>query len=117
VAAALEAMRRLPNQLPPETMKNPHPVEVLLLAVLLVFDAAAVLLTSLVALALTVASVITQPAAQQSPDRVMQPPVLHPLAAVAEMLQALPQRQLMAIAGTRRKLAKAQLVAMVAACS
>jgi len=44
-------------------------------------------------------------------------PMVHPLQALAADLQALSCRQLMALAGTRRKLPKQQLIGMVAACS
>lgn len=107
-----------------------HPVEVLLLGAWLALEAAAVLLTALVALLLTVAR--WRPAAspdrgiaahplrdQESPDRGMtqQAPMVHPLQALAAELQALSCRELMALAGTRRKLPKTQLIALVAACS
>jgi hypothetical protein len=44
-------------------------------------------------------------------------PLLHPLQALAVGLEALSCRELMALAGTRRKLPKHQLIALVAACS
>ena len=111
-----------------------HPIEVLLVVALLALEAAATLaravLVPAVALLLTLAR--WRPAAspdrgiaahslrdQESPDRGMPPqaPMVHPLQALAAELQALSCRQLMALAGTRRKLPKTQLIALVAACS
>jgi hypothetical protein len=45
------------------------------------------------------------------------PPLVHPLQTIATELQALSCKQLMILAGTRRKLPKQQLIGMVAACS
>jgi hypothetical protein len=111
VAVALEAMRRPPNQSPLMTMKNAHPVELLLVAVLVTLEAAAVLLTALVALVLTVARWSPAAPAPEAP-----PPLAHPLTVLADSLQALPQRELMALAGTRRRLPKRQLAALLVAC-
>ncbi len=104
-----------------------HPIEVLLLVTLLALEAAVTLaravLVPAVALLLTLArwrpSAHPQEREQESPDRVMPaaPPMVHPLQALAAELQALSCRQLMALAGTRRKLPKTQLIALVAACS
>ena len=80
----------------------------------MVLEAAAVLLVALVALVLTVARWKPAVSAPTAPPA---PPAVHPLALVAESLQALPQRQLMAMAGTRRRMPKAMLTALlVAAC-
>lgn len=107
-----------------------HPIEVLLVVALLALEAAVTVAAALVALVLTVAR--WRPAAspsqvnadhplrdQASPERGMpsQAPMVHPLQALAADLQALSCRQLMALAGTRRKLPKQQLIGMVAACS
>jgi hypothetical protein len=93
---------------------EPHPVELLLLAGLVVIEALAVVVAAVLALVLTLAS--RRPSAPPRPAP-LPPPAVHPLAVVAETLQALPQRELMALAGTRRKLPKHQLAALlVAAC-
>ena len=44
------------------------------------------------------------------------PPVVHPLQALATELEQLTRAELQALVGTRRKLGKAQLVAMALAC-
>ncbi len=90
-------------------------VELLLLAVLVALDAVAVLAVALVALLVT----ITRSRPARSPARVMTPPlpVVHPLALVAEELLELPVTRLRPMAGTRSKrVRKAELVALVAAC-
>jgi hypothetical protein len=92
-------------------------VELLLFIVLVVLQAAAVLTAALVALLLT----ITRSRPAGSPARVMPAPppapLLHPLALVAEELEALPATALRELAGTRSKrIRKALLVALVAAC-
>ena len=107
-----------------------HPIEVLLVVALLALEAAVTIAAALIALLLTVArwrpaaspnQVNADPPAreQESPERGMPPqaPMVHPLQALAADLQALSCRQLMALAGTRRKLPKQQLIGMVAACS
>jgi len=106
-----------------------HPIEVLLVVALLALEAAVTIAVALITLVLTVArwrpaaspsQVNTDPPAgeQESPERGMPPqPMVHPLQALAADLQALSCRQLMALAGTRRKLPKQQLIGMVAACS
>jgi hypothetical protein len=100
-------------------MKPEHPapdaVELLLLAVLVALDAVAVLAVALVALVVT----ITRLGPVRSPARVMAspPPAVHPLALVAEELEALPVARLRPMAGTRpKRVRKAELVALVAAC-
>lgn len=92
-----------------------HPVEALLVAAVVTIEALAVLVAAVLALVLTLAS--WRPSAPPRPAP-LSPPAVHPLAVVAETLQALPQRELMALAGTRRRLPKHQLAALlVAACS
>ena len=113
-----------------------HPVELLLAVALEVAEAVLVLTVALVAPLLTVARAIRRrtahpavvpqqpPAAAGSACRVMpQPPApapapaVHPLALVAEQLEALPVTRLRPLANIRSKRArKAELVAMVAAC-
>jgi hypothetical protein len=97
------------------TRTEPHPIEVELVVALLALEAAAIVITALVALLLTVArwrlqapptggNTAARSGEPQSPERGMTPPepLLHPL---------------QALAGTRRKLPKHQLIALVAACS
>jgi hypothetical protein len=87
---------------------NTHPVELLLIGALVALEAAATLLVALLALALAVARYRpAQPAAAA--------PAEHPLAAIADSLIQLPQRELMAMAGTRRRLPKHQLTAQLLA--
>jgi hypothetical protein len=99
-------------------MKNtdPHPVELLILAAVVTIEALAVLTVALVALV----AAITRSRPAGSPARVMTPPpppLLHPLAAVAAELDALPVTQLRPMAGTRSKrIRKAELVAQLVAC-
>ena len=86
--------------------REAHPIELALLAVLVVAEALAVLVAAVLALASwrpTPTPASTAPA----------PPVVHPLALVAESLQALPQRDLMQLAGTRRRLSKHRLTELV----
>ena len=93
---------------------EPHPVELLLLAGLVVIEALAVVVAAVVALLLTLAR--WRPSAPPRPAPA--PPAVHPLALVADSLQALPRRELMDLANTRRRLTKHQLTALlVAACS
>ncbi len=100
-------------------MKNETDTITVLLAVALeVAEALLVLTVALVALVLTVAR--WRPAG--SPARVMTPPpapapAVHPLAVVAEQLEALPVTTLRPMAGTRSKrIRKAELVALAVAC-
>jgi len=86
------------------------PIELALLAVLVTLEAAAVLVVAVVALVQTVAS--WRPTAA-APATAPAPPVVHPLALVAESLQALPRRELMQMAGTRRRLSKHRLTELV----
>ena len=88
---------------------EPHPVELLLLAAVVTLEAAAVLLVALVALLLTVA--------RRKPAPPPAPPMVHPLALVAEQLDQLPVSRLRPMAGTRSKrIRKAELVAVLVAC-
>lgn len=108
---------------PLETMqsphKEPHPVELLLLLGIAVIWAVRELLVALLALVLTLAD--RRPAAPEPEPVPAEPapaaPLQHPLAVLAAELEALPQRQLMQLAGTRRRLPKRQLTELlVAAC-
>jgi hypothetical protein len=102
VADGLEAMARLPNPSPPGIMQklhnDLHPVEALLVAVIVVFDAAVVLAVSLVALVLTVMRWRTTPRRSAQPA----PPMVHPLTALAhtavEVLQPCTVAQLRSMA-------------------
>ncbi|WP_216915949.1 MULTISPECIES: hypothetical protein [unclassified Synechococcus] len=97
-----------------------HPVELLLLAGLVVAEALIVLVAAAVALVLT----ITRSRPAGSPARVMTPPpttapppAVHPLAMVAEQLEGLPVSRLRPMVGTRSKrIRKAELVALAVAC-
>ena len=107
---------------------EPHPIEVLLVACWLAVEAACHLLTALVALALALLpqqrptpQTGEAPAPQQeeapSPIRGM-PPAPHPLALLAEQLEATrTRRELQTMAGVRGNLPKTTLAGMVAACS
>ena len=144
MAAALEAMRRLPTHCP-GTMNTKHDTITVLLAVALeVAEAITVLIVALVALLLTVArwrpsqapavpsvAAITETATGNNLPVADQPallpvaaisdappiPLLHPLAVVAEQLEALPVTRLRPMANTRSKRArKHELVAALVAC-
>ena len=115
-----------------------HPITVLLAVALEVAEAITVLIVALVALLLTVArwrpsqapAVTAAPAASTdapappalveepcAPALVHSPALLHPLALVAEQLEALPVTRLRPMANTRSKRArKAELVAALVAC-
>jgi hypothetical protein len=112
------------------TRTDLHPIKVALVVALLALEAAVTVIAALLALLLTVAR--WRPAAPptggntaarsgepQSPKRGMTrpAPLLHPLQVLTAGLEALSCRELMAMAGTRRKLPKHQLIALVAACS
>ena len=101
-------------------MKNETDTIDLLLAVALeVAEALLVLAVALVALVLT----ITRPRPAGSPARALTPPpaagpLQHPLAVLAAELEALPVTCLRPMAGvTSKRHRKAELIAMVAACS
>jgi hypothetical protein len=85
---------------------EPHPIELALLAGLVTLQAAAVVVVALVVLVLSLAS--WRPTAPAPA-----PPLQHPLAVIAAELQALPHRELMQLAGTRRRLAKHRLAGLV----
>lgn len=103
-------------------MKNEtDTIEVLLAVALEVAEAITVLIVALVALLLTVArwrpsqaSAVTHPAAVTDTPPA---PLLHPLALVAEQLEALPVSRLRPLAGVSSKRhRKAELVAALVAC-
>jgi hypothetical protein len=113
-----------------------HPIEVLLVVILLALEAAITIaravLVPAVALLLTVAqqkpaTAPAEPAAEPAEPEPAEPetvapvlphlPLVHPLQTIATDLQALSCKQLMMLAGTRRKLPKQQLIGLVAACS
>lgn len=94
---------------------EPHPVELLLLSVLVV----AVALVELVAA--VVAMLQPSPSTSRSGDLLVDtppaPPSVHPLAAIAAELEALPVARLRPMAGVRSKaIRKAQLIELVAVC-
>lgn len=115
-------------------MKNEtDTIEVLLAVALEVAEAVLVLTVALVALLLTVARwrpsqapAVTAPDATTDPPALLPvaaisdappAPLLHPLALVAEQLEALPVTRLRPLANTRSKRArKAELVAALVAC-
>ena len=119
-------------------MKNTevHPIELALVAGLVVIEALVVLVAAVVALLVTLAQWRPAPApspapaapspAPAAPAPVAKPepiqpqpqPQLHPLALIATQLQALPVATLRQMANTRSKaIRKAQLIEMVIACS
>lgn len=86
-------------------MKNAHPIEVLLVLLLVLAEAMAVLITA--AVAISAATQRSTPA-----------PIQHPLAALADQMTAeLSRRELQQLAGIRSNLSKTALAGMVAACS
>ena len=111
-----------------------HPVELLLVVAVVALEAVAVLLVAAVGLLLTVARAIRRraahpavvpqqpPAAAGSPVQVTPPvlapaPAVHPLALVAEQLEAMPVSRLRPLAGVRSKrIRKSELVALAVAC-
>jgi hypothetical protein len=86
--------------------KQAHPIELALVAVLVVAEALAVLIAAALALVLSLASWSPTPTPASTAPA---PPVVHPLALVAESLQALPHRELMELAGTRSRMSKHRL--------
>jgi hypothetical protein len=116
-----------------------HPVELAIVAALVVADALLTLVVAAVALVVVLARKTTEfvknPAdgllansprqdfaetclAQDSPFSPAADPQPHPLATLAAELQALPVTRLRAMTGTRSKsIRKAQLIAMVTACN
>ena len=99
-----------------------HPIEVLALAAMAlawaVLTLARLVLVPVVALVLVLAGWRNVPPAPQPPATTPPPaPAEHPLARLAEQLEALPAATLRTLAGTRSKRhRKAELIAMVAAC-
>ena len=99
-----------------------HPLELAIVAALVVAEA---LLTLLVAAAALVVALpqrrpVVAPAAAPAaePQPVLARPTPHPLAGLADRLAELPVTTLRTLAGTRSKrIRKADLIAMVAACS
>ena len=122
-------------------MKNTeaHPIELAIVAGLVVAESLLVLVMAGVALLLTLAqwrpapantvsndTIHGEPAPVAEPEPIKYPsstrqvaqPQLHPLALIATQLQALPVATLRQMANTRSKtVRKAQLIEMVAACS
>jgi hypothetical protein len=123
---ALEAMRGGPKHCP-GTMNTPktdaHPVELLLLAGMALIWATITLLrltlVPLLALVLVLLTPRRRPAPEPAPVA-PEPPApaaveVPTLATIAADLMALPATQLQAMAGTRRRLAKRELAAMICA--
>ena len=107
-----------------------HPIELAIVAALVVAEALLVLVVAVAALVVTLAQ--WRPAKKTScakasllahdintaPSTPAAPPLQHPLAALVAELQLLPVATLRGMAGTRSKaIRKADLIAMVAACS
>ena len=105
-------------------MKNETDTITVLLAVAWeVAEAVLALLIAAAALLITVARAIRRRAAHPAvavmtpPPAAAPAPAVHPLALVAEQLEAdLTSRQLQALTGTRRKASKASLAAVLVAC-
>jgi hypothetical protein len=117
-------------------MKNSevHPIELALVAGLVVLEAVVVLVAAVVALVVTLAQWMPAPApspapaapapaqpgslqAEPEPIQAQAQPQLHPLALIATQLQALPVATLREMAHTRSKtVRKAQLIELIA-CS
>jgi hypothetical protein len=103
-----------------------HPVELAIVAALLVMEALMTLVVAAVALVLTLAN-WRQPAppaatahscAVAAPEAPLVSPTPHPLAAVADRLALLPVTALRAMTGIRSKrIRKADLIARLVACS
>lgn len=105
--------------------REAHPIELALLALLLVAEALAVLVAAVLVLGLSLASCRRSHAAAEwvsNAEHVQHlvgvadtapAPLPHPLAQLADQLEALPHRQLMQLAGTRRRLAKHRLAELV----
>jgi hypothetical protein len=86
---------------------DPHPIELALLALRLGAEAITVLIAALLALVLSLASW------RPTPTPTAPTPLQHPLTLLAAELVALPHRELMQLAGTRRRLAKHRLTELV----
>ena len=94
-----------------------HPVELAILLAVLVIEAAITLARTVLVpvVALVLVQSCTRAAAPEAP---LARPATHPLAQLAAELEALPATTLRAMAGIRSKrIRKADLVAMVTACS
>ena len=102
-----------------------HPVELAIVAALVVIEALLTLVVAAVALVLVLAqwrraapAAAAEPIKYPSSSHQVAGPQPHPLATLATELQALPVAGLRAMAGTRSKsIRKAQLIEQVAACS
>ena len=84
-----------------------HPIELALLALLLVAEAITVLAAALLALVPSLASW------RPTPTPTAPAPLQHPLTLLADQLEHLPHRELMELAGTLRRLAKHRLAELV----
>ena len=96
-----------------------HPIELALVAGLVVIEAVVVLVAAVVALVVTLSSwrPAAAPAPVAEPEPIQAQPQLHPLALLATELQALPAVSLRQMAGVRSKaIRKAQLIELIA-CS
>jgi hypothetical protein len=92
-----------------------HPIEIALVLALVTVGAVTTLVSVLIAL---VATALNQGPSEQSPVPLLPPaqtPMVHPLQVLATEIQCLACRDLMALAGTRKRLNKQQLVGMVVA--
>lgn len=98
-----------------------HPIELAIVAAWVVIEALLVLVVAVAALVVTLAQWRPRQLAPLTPPPVIEAPaipLLHPLAALVAELQLLPVITLRQMAGTRSKaIRKADLIAMVAACS
>ena len=124
----MEAIPRPPNPCP-DDMKNTevHPIELALVAGLVVLEAVVVLVAAVVALVVTLAQ--WRPAAAPAPAAalVLAPtpiepiparPTPHPIAALADRLAELNVATLRTMANVHgRRVLKADLIAMLIACS
>jgi hypothetical protein len=87
-----------------------HPVEILIVAALVVAEALITVLTALITLVATALDREPVSFPSQLPE-----PFTHPLFTVAHDLQAMTCEELRGLAGTRRKFPKHALIGMVAA--
>lgn len=112
-------MRGGPNHCPGNMNKTqPHPVELAIVAALVPVVALVLVSCARKPPLAHETPVTPQPIKCPSNARQVEPPHHHPITLLATELQALPVTQLRAMTGTRSKsIRKAQLIAMVAACS
>ena len=89
-----------------------HPVEILIVAALVVAEALITVLAALVALGLAATSRNPVASRPQSPAPT---PMVHPLFTVATDIQALTCKEIAELVGTRKRLNKSQLVGMLVA--